>query len=169
MATIGTQSDPALIRKAQPEEAATLGELALRSKGHWGYDAKFLEACREDLALSAEEISASPVWVQEGDAGLAGYYRLLPVENGAAELDALFVDPSAMGQGVGRRLWDHAVATATELGFSELIIYSDPYAEGFYKAMGAVRTGDSESTVTPGRLLPLLRFKLEKGSRMGKP
>ena len=41
-------------------------------------------------------------------------------------------------------------------------IQSDPYAEGFYLAMGAVRVGELESTVTPGRMLPLLRFDLGK-------
>ena len=37
------------IRPARPEEAGAISALALRSKGHWGYDPAFLEACREDL------------------------------------------------------------------------------------------------------------------------
>jgi GNAT superfamily N-acetyltransferase len=149
------------IRPARPDEAETISELAVRSKGHWGYDAAFLEACREDLALSPQDIASSTVYVLEGPDGIAGYYRLMPLSNGTADLDALFVDPTAIGQGVGRRLWEHAVATVSELGFADLLIQSDPYAEGFYRAMGAQRTGESESTVTPGRMLPLLRFALD--------
>ena len=38
---------------------------------------------------------------------------------------------------------------------------SDPNAEAFYLAMGAVRTGSVESTITPGRFLPLMRFSLK--------
>jgi hypothetical protein len=41
-----------------------------------------------------------------------------------------------------------------------MVWQSDPQAEGFYLAMGARRAGASESTVTPGRMLPLMRFQL---------
>jgi hypothetical protein len=44
-----------------------------------------------------------------------------------------------------------------------MILQSDPHAEGFYLAMGAQRIGQSESTVTPGRMLPLLRLVLDGG------
>ena len=83
------------------------------------------------------------------------------LHDGVAELDALFVEPAAMGQGIGRRLWQHVVATARELGCSEMVWQSDPQAEGFYLAMGARRAGESESTVMPGRMLPFMRFALQ--------
>jgi N-acetylglutamate synthase-like GNAT family acetyltransferase len=153
------------IRRARPDESDALADLALRSKGYWGYDADFLAACRDDLALSAGEIAVSPVFVYEREGGIAGYYRLLPGEEGSAELDALFVDPAAIGTGVGRQLWEHAVATARALGVSALLIQSDPNAEGFYRSMGAQRIGESQSTVTPGRMLPLLRYAIERRDR----
>jgi GNAT superfamily N-acetyltransferase len=152
--------DPA-IRRARPVEAGVLSALALRSKAHWGYDADFLAACQADLTLSADDITTSPVYVYDGVDAPSGYYRLVLQDDGVAELDALFVDPAAMGQGVGRRLWQHAVATAATLGCSEMVWQSDPQAEGFYLAMGAQRAGESESTVTPGRMLPLMRFCLQ--------
>jgi GNAT superfamily N-acetyltransferase len=148
------------IRRARPEEAGLLSALGLRSKAHWGYDAEFLAACRDDLTLSADDIASSSVYVFDGVDAPLGYYRLLLQDDGVAELDALFVEPAAMGQGVGRSLWQHAVATAATLGCSEMIWQSDPQAEGFYLAMGARRAGESESTVTPGRMLPLMRFRL---------
>jgi GNAT superfamily N-acetyltransferase len=151
--------DPA-IRRAQPAEASVLSALALRSKAHWGYDADFLAACRDDLTLSPDEIATSTVYVFDGADAPSGYYRLVLQDDGVAELDALFVEPTAMGQGVGKRLWRHAVATAMNLGCSEMVWQSDPQAEGFYLAMGARRTGASESTVMPGRMLPLMRFRL---------
>lgn len=149
------------IRRAVPEEAPLLSELALRSKGHWGYDAAFLESCRDALALSPAEVELSPVYVSLDCAGsITGYYRLISRSDGVAELDALFVEPLAIGQGVGRRLWQHAVDLATRLGFAALEFQSDPHAVGFYLAMGAERCGDSESTVTPGRMLPLMCYSL---------
>ena len=150
------------IRRALPSEAGDLSELALRSKGHWGYDANFLAACRDDLALSPDDIATSEVYVHDEGGAALGYYRLLLQDEGPAELDALFVEPAAMGHGVGKRLWRHAVATATALGCTEIVLQSDPQAEGFYLAMGAERTGDSESTVVPGRMLPLMRFRLRQ-------
>ena len=151
--------DPA-IRRARPEEAGLLSALGLRSKAHWGYDAEFLAACRDDLTLSADDIASSSVYVFDGVDAPVGYYRLVLQDDSVAELDALFVEPTAMGQGVGRSLWQHAVATAATLACSEMVWQSDPQAVGFYLAMGARRAGDSESTVTPGRMLPLMRFRL---------
>jgi GNAT superfamily N-acetyltransferase len=148
------------ICRAYPAEAEVLSALALRSKAHPGYDADFLAACRDDLTLSLDDIANSKVYVFDGANGPSAYYRLVLQDHGVAELDALFVEPAAMGQGVGRRLWRHAVVTAGNLGCSEMIWQSDPQAEGFYLAMGAQREGASESTVMPGRMLPLMRFRL---------
>jgi len=151
--------DPA-IRRARPAEAAVLSALALRSKAHWGYDADFLAACQDDLTLSADDIATSVVYVFDAADIPSGFYRLVLQDDDVAELDALFVEPAAMGQGVGRRLWEHAVATATKLGCSEMVWQSDPQAEGFHLAMGALRAGESVSTVMPGRMLPLMHFRL---------
>jgi GNAT superfamily N-acetyltransferase len=149
------------IRRAMPQEAPLLGELALRSKGHWGYDADFLANCRHDLSLSPEQIESSPVYVSLDSKGhVTGFYRLMPLDDGIAELDSLFIEPAAIGRGVGRRLWEHAVEVARSLGFAALEFQSDPHAEGFYLAMGAERCGESESTVTPGRMLPLMCYSL---------
>ena len=148
------------IRRARRAEAGALSALALRSKAHWGYDADFLAACRDELTITAEDIATSTVYVLDGDISPLGFYRLLLQDDGVAKLDALFVEPTAMGQGVGGRLWQHAVTTARKLGCSELVWQSDPEAEGFYLAMGAQRAGESESTVFPGRMLPLMRFRL---------
>jgi GNAT superfamily N-acetyltransferase len=160
--TDGRQSRDAdsTIRRARSAEASVLSALALRSKSHWGYDADFLAACRDELTLTADDIATSAVYVCDGSNAPAGFYRLLLQVDGVAELDALFVEPAAMGQGVGRRLWRHAVATAAKLGCREIVLQSDPQAEGFYLAMGAQRAGESESTVMPGRMLPLMRFRL---------
>ena len=101
-----------------------------------------------------------PQDVFDGVGAPSGFYRLLLQDDDVAELDDLFVEPAAMGQGVGRSLWRHAVATAANLGYSEMVWQSDPQAEGFYLALGAQREGALESTVMPGRMLQLMRFRL---------
>jgi hypothetical protein len=41
-----------------------------------------------------------------------------------------------------------------------MFIASDPFAEPFYRAMGAERIGETPSDAIPGRLIPLLMYAL---------
>jgi GNAT superfamily N-acetyltransferase len=147
------------IRRAIPYEAEALTELALRSKGHRGYDAEFLRDCRDDLTVTPELISTSPVFVLEDEGRLAGFYSLSG-EGLEVELLHLFVEPWAVGRGYGKLLFQHALGTARASDFERLVIGSDPFALGFYEAMGARRIGDVASSVRPGRMLPLLHYPL---------
>lgn len=152
-----------IVRRAQRAEAAGLSELALRSKAHWGYDADFLEACRDVLTVSPADIDAGAVFVAELDGAPAGFYRLgggPPV----AELEDLWVDPQTMGRGVGTALLAHAAARAQARGCAAVLVESDPHAEGFYRARGAQRVGERPSSVDESRLLPLLRLDLGGGA-----
>ncbi len=150
------------IRRARPSEAGALSDLAFRSKGHWGYDIDFMVSCRDDLTLSPDDIETTAVYVLDDGEGVSGFHRLLVRDDGVAELDALFVEPGAIGRGVGKRLWQHAVLTSKGFACREIVLRSDPHAEGFYLAMGARRAGEAESTVTTGRMLPLMRFRLHE-------
>lgn len=154
------QSGESLVRRARPVEAGPLSELAFRSKAHWGYDDEFMRACRATLEVTTEFMSRADVYVAEVAGRVAGFYSLTPW-NADLELYHFFVDPPAMGNGVGRRLWDDAVRRASELGHSRLLIQSDPYAEGFYLKLGAERIGEVPSGAVPGRTLPLLVFSLQ--------
>ncbi len=153
---------PSVIRPARVEEAATLSALALRSKAHWGYDSEFLEACRDVLTVRPEAIAGGSVHVLERRGKLLGFYSLAPWR-ADVELLHFFVDPPAMGDGVGRRLWSNAVQRARRLGFLRLLVQSDPNAEGFYLKLGAERIGEVPSQAVAGRLLPLLLFRLSAG------
>lgn len=146
-------------RRARPQEAGALSALALRSKAHWGYDAGFMEACRRELTLTPEFIEHDHVYVLESGGCLIGFYTLTKW-NADIELGHFFVDPPAIGRGAGRRLWEDAVDRAVELGYTRLIIQSDPNAEGFYRKLGAERIGEVPSQVRPGRTLPLLMYPL---------
>jgi GNAT superfamily N-acetyltransferase len=75
-------------------------------------------------------------------------------------LEDLFVEPDAIGTGVGRLLIEHVCRRAAGEGMTSLSIDADPNAEAFYLAMGAVRVGESPSQSIPGRLLPQLRLSV---------
>jgi GNAT superfamily N-acetyltransferase len=150
------------LRRARPEEADLLSDLALRSKGLWGYPTDFLEACRAELTLSADYIKASPVFVlEEEERGVVVGFYGLHEQGSELELLYLFVEPSATNRGYGERLWKHAVEMAATLGFQKIKIESDPYAEAFYQAMGARRIGDIPSSLQSGRTLPLMEFHVQ--------
>jgi GNAT superfamily N-acetyltransferase len=147
------------IRRAELDEVESLSALAARSKAHWGYDAAFLERVRDAMTLRAEDIDRHEVWVLESSSGdPIGYHRVIPGD--PAELEDLWVEPSSIGSGAGRRLFAHAVEIARSGGASALEIDADPNAVGFYERMGAVRIGETASKLIPGRVLPRLRFEV---------
>ena len=93
------------------------------------------------------------------DGRMVGFYSL-DGDPPAGELGNLWLDPTSIGTGLGRRLWRHAIDAARRAGFTSLRIEADPHAEGFYLAMGAVRIGGTPSGSIPGRILPLLRYDI---------
>ncbi|MGW6580515.1 GNAT family N-acetyltransferase [Streptomyces globisporus] len=147
------------IRAGEAAEAAALTDLALRSKGHWEYDAEFLAACREELTMRPAEVAARRTAVAEEDGRILGF-TTLDGEPPKGALGMMFVEPDTIGRGVGRRLFTHTTDEARRLGFTRLTIDADPNAEPFYRAMGAVRIGATPSGSIPGRELPLLEVVL---------
>ena len=153
-----------LIRRARPDEADALSALAARSKAHWGYDAAFLERVRDAMTLHPEDVDRHEVWVLESSSGTPiGYHRV--ISGDPAELEDLWVDPSSIGSGAGRLLFEHAVEVARRGSASALEIDADPNAVGFYERMGAVQIGETPSTLIPGRTLPRLRILLDSVRR----
>jgi GNAT superfamily N-acetyltransferase len=144
------------MRRARPDEASMLSELALAAKGHWGYDQAFLESCRAELTFSPDDVARRHVVVAELGGLVAGFYTV-DGEPPVGELGNMWVRPSEIGTGLGRLLWQDAMAAAAAAGFEHLDIDAEPNAEGFYRKMGAERVGQTPSGSIPGRILPLMR------------
>jgi GNAT superfamily N-acetyltransferase len=142
------------IRPARGEEAAAITALGLRSKAHWGYDEAFMARCASELRWDDDDLRTMLVHVAERDGALLGFCAVNPAA-APPELDALFVEPDAMGAGVGRALLAQARAAAAAQGIAELAIDADPQAEPFYLREGARRVGEVRSAST-GRVLPRL-------------
>ncbi|WP_323187986.1 GNAT family N-acetyltransferase [Streptomyces sp. NBC_01264] len=156
------------LRAARPGEAAALTALVMRSKAHWGYGAEFLAACAPELRIGAGDEVRRRIVVAEGAAGAAGYrsgdgtaavlgLASLDGEPPFGRLGLLFVEPAAIGGGVGRLLYRDVLRRAAGLGFRRLLIDSDPHAAGFYRAMGAVGarppSGPEQGPDVPGGLV----------------
>src|SRR5437762_9533208 len=131
-ATTKPSSSP-LIRRARPEEAARLRELAHRSKAHWPYSAAFLETVRPMLQLGHDEIAAHEVHVLERDGLVLGWHRVT-FHGDDAELEDLWLEPALIGKGLGRLLFDHAAELARGHGSRGPAWDAEPSARGFHEA-----------------------------------
>ena len=150
------------IRPALGQDATLLSAIALRSKAHWGYSEEFMAACKDELNYTPKQIEAAHFYGHVClDGGVPiGFYLLERTSDSIAELDALFVEPEFIGQGVGKLLIDHAKKQAKKLGILTIVIQCDPHAERFYTSIGALPGGTRESGSIPGRQLPLFTIRL---------
>jgi GNAT superfamily N-acetyltransferase len=78
------------IRAAEPDEAELLTMLTRRAKAHWGYPQAMMDRWAEMLSVSSR------------------------MKRNVADL---FLEPEAIGTGLGRTLWEHAVTSARRAGF----------------------------------------------------
>ncbi len=148
------------LRPARTGEQDQLSELCLKSKAVWGYDAEFMDAVAPHLRVTAEAIREGRATVAESAEGEV--LGVCQIEPGSAHgsLDLLFISPTAIGQGVGQLLFEHAKDLLRARGETVMTILSDPYAEPAYLHMGAKRVAMRPSDVFKGRELPWLEVTL---------
>jgi GNAT superfamily N-acetyltransferase len=147
------------LRRARPDEASMLSDLALAAKGFWGYDQAFIESIRAELTFSPGDVARRHFVVAELGGLVAGFYSV-DGEPPVGELGNMWVRPSEIGTGIGRVMWQDAMIAAAAAGFEYLQIGSEPNAEGFYRKMGAERISQTPSGSIPGRMLPLMRVRI---------
>ncbi|WP_298468250.1 GNAT family N-acetyltransferase [uncultured Erythrobacter sp.] len=148
-----------LLRAPEEKELPAASALCMRSKGYWGYDAAFMEACRDELTLTKRDLVESTVILAVQEQTIAGIAQVT-FEDGEAGLDKLFIEPDMIGHGIGRLLFDWTCAHALAEGATSLTVTADPDAAPFYEKMGFARTAEEPSGSIPGRVLPVLSLKL---------
>jgi GNAT superfamily N-acetyltransferase len=148
------------IVRATPADASRLTEIAFAAKRHWGYPESWIQTWRDILTMRPEFIGANIAYSAIEDARPVGFY-LLTTESDGLHLDHLWILPGAIGRGIGRALFEHAVQQGKQLGFQTIKIEADPNAEGFYLRMGARRVGTNVTEIEgQPRALPLLVCQL---------
>jgi GNAT superfamily N-acetyltransferase len=153
---------PHRIRPARPDEALGLSGICVRSKAHWGYDAEFMRLSWRSLQIDPAAVAGGRVFVavDAHDAPL-GVVDCVLLGDGDVDLLHLFVEPAALGRGLGRALFAIAVDWTRAQARRRLLIASDPNAVGFYRRLGAVDAGWIASDAVPGRMLPLLAYRVD--------
>lgn len=125
----------------------------------WGYNTEFMEACRKELTVTPELVCDSQFQIAEEDGVVVGVAQVT-VNADVAVLDKLFVEPTRLRSGAGRKLFEWAINAARHLGAGIMRIEADPGAVEFYRRMGAVDDGIARSGSIPGRVIPRLKLAL---------
>jgi GNAT superfamily N-acetyltransferase len=148
------------IERAGIETHGTLTEIAHAAKRHWGYPERWMQHWRDTLTITPDYIAGNEVYVARLGDAIVGFYALMG-SGAKLTLDHLWLSPSQIGAGIGRTLFNHAMAKAKQLGATEIEIEAEPNAVGFYERMGATRVGENEYELEgQPRILPLLIYKL---------
>ena len=151
------------IRRATPEEAAALTQIALDAKRYWGYPEHWIQHWESDLAISSDFIREHHVYVAEDDGEIRGFYALCVSDN-KAELEHMWVTPNSIGTGVGKELFLDAMERAAALNVDAVELSADPNAAGFYSRMGATQIGETDSVID-GQVRKLPRMTIEPSTK----
>ena len=101
------------------------------------------------MEVFTDDILSGSVFVLEVDQSVFGFYSLSS-DTQKQRLYFLFVKPSFIGRGYGKKLWLHAVSKAKERGWKSLSFYADSYAdEAFYKYQRRQVIGSLSSDLGP--------------------
>ena len=148
-----------VLSQVSADDAPVLTQIIRAGKAHWGYPAEWLNAWKDELTISPDQIAAWYVRTAAVNEKLVGFFAIA-LRDGDWWLEHLWLVVELIGQGFGRELFQQAVAAAAELGATRLRIEADPNAEGFYLHMGAKRDGERISTATgrAGVVIPRLVY-----------
>jgi GNAT superfamily N-acetyltransferase len=147
-----------MIRPPRPDEGERLREIATAAKAHWGYPLEQVRSWAARGDFSEAGLGAKELFVAEKD-GRAVAFASLIGRGAVCVLDDLWVEPEAMGEGIGSELFRAAADRARELGARTLEWEAEPHAVGFYERMGGRHLRDSPPTEF-GRTLPVMGLRL---------
>jgi predicted GNAT family N-acyltransferase len=97
------------------------------------------------LNLFDEDLNAEKDWQKFGaflNNRMIGCVMLTPLKDGAIKLRQMCVYDKLQGQGIGKQLVQHAEIWARENGFTVMELHARYIAQGFYKKLDYVNSGD---------------------------
>ena len=142
-----------VIRRALAVERDALEGLQWRASLENVGDRDALSANPDAIDLPAAQIEGGGVVVAEIDRVVKGFAAVLSREDGDAELDGLFVEPTAWRQGIGRALVEHCCRVARSDGAVSLHVIGNPHAVAFYHSCGFTTAGTVQTRFGVGLLM----------------
>ena len=109
---------------------ASVHELCAKS-----YSAEHMEFWFEDRTpdIYSSALAAQQIWVAEQNGRVVGF-----VGAQIGEVTLLFVSPQAVGQGIGRVLFEHGLSVAQGASSAPVMVVATKNSESFYAAHGFV-------------------------------
>jgi ribosomal protein S18 acetylase RimI-like enzyme len=173
--------EPATVRLATPADADVLGAISGRA---WRavYPGIVPDAVLDEWVDGATEgwrqafVDRPPEsgwrpWVAERDGAVIGFATTtpakadwLPPPDGAGELTNLYLDPDAIGSGVGSALFDHATDDLRARGFNPFVVWAfrdNERAIRFYERKGGVIDVPTHDWVLGGVPCPIVRLRID--------
>jgi GNAT superfamily N-acetyltransferase len=144
------------LRRAVPDDAAVLTDIAHAAFAALGYPAETRASLARELTVTTRRIRAAETWLAADATGAPVGFFLLRGD----WLDFLFVRPDRQSRGIGRALFHLALARAAAQGATELGWLAEPRTAVFYDRMGACRRGIEPSRLLRGRLCPAFWIRL---------
>lgn len=145
------------IEKALAEDAQELTELTLLSKSYWNYSDQQMKSFRDDLTITKDYISKNEVYKLIDKNEIVGYYSFFKKNNENITLDNLFVAPTSIRKGIGKKLMIDFFQRIQKIEFVRATLEADPNAENFYAKFGFKVVGKSESSIK-NRFLPIMEI-----------
>lgn len=156
-----------MIRPARNDESESLTHISFKSKAYWDYPEQFFDVWRNELTITQKYISDNDVFVLEENGFPIGFYSIVELKNGIEIsgikinkgywLDHMFVLPEFIGNGFGKRMFEHLKNYCRNKNIIDLGILADPNAKSFYEKMGCNYQREYPSTIK-NRTTPFLKF-----------
>jgi GNAT superfamily N-acetyltransferase len=147
-----------LVRPAIADEGERLRDIAVAAKAFWRYDTERVWAWASSGDFSSAGLARKQVFVAVSGRTAVGWAATFR-QGEVLWLDDLWVEPGSMGQGIGRQLFEHAVASGKQQGAARVEWEAEPNAIGFYEKMGGRYVRDGDLSVW-GRVNPVMGLDL---------
>lgn len=158
------------IKKAEINHNDILTQIAFAAKRHWNYPDEYLKIWNDELTITKHYIKKNQVFAAEIEGKIVGFYSIAfnPSDFYAGDvfvqhghwLDHMFILPEFHGHKIGSKLIEHCKTVCRQEQIKELLIFVDPFAEGFYRKMGAEFLYNSKSSIK-NRELPVYKLTID--------
>lgn len=178
----------ARVRAAAPVDAETLGDVSGRA---WEatYRGMIPDAALDEWIDTAHQswrdafsgqAAETPwrCWVADRSGTVVGYATTSPARDnwltppeGAGELTNLYLEPEAIGTGLGRMLYQHAVDDLRRRGFDPLVVWAfrdNGRAIRFYERMGLAIDVPDHAWMLADVPCPIVRLRGDLGTRAAR-